>query len=324
MGVHVVSAEMTLNMASTAALADATGQLSSDATTALSAAIAAQTGVDVTEVANVTVAVKVKGSAPMELGTAEAAQAFVDSVPAKIAVEAGLALQVGVPSPSVTATLSVADAATDTAAADTTVTAADAATDTAAADTTVTTDTAAADTTRRLTQAENSRRLQGGVVNVDYEILADLSSSDTMTQSLQAESGSTELTSRINSQLETVEGIESVTVRNITAEPEITISYEIRTTDPERAQTAQASIAEASAGVGAQTDFMTEINDAMAENGVSVTITGMTVAEPVLEAEDTGEAAPVSRTVSSGTIRLGCRNFVMAFSAIAALSLLQL
>lgn len=313
--VHVVSAEMTLNMASTAALADDSGQLSSNATAALTKAIADQTGADLSEVTNVTVTVKVKGSAPMELADAAAAQAFVASAEAKLAVEAGLAAQVNVPPASVTATLSLADTATETAVADATVT--------AAADAAVTTTTTMA--SRRLTQVEDLRRLQGGGVNVDYEILADLSNSDSMTQSLQAESGSADLTTAINAELATVDGIDPVTVTEISAEPEVTISYQIRTVDAARAQQAQTSIAEASAGGDAQANLMSSINSEMAANGVSVNITGMTVAEPVLEVEDTGDAAaPVSRTDSSGTFRLGCRNFVMAFSAAVAMSLLQL
>merc|ERR1712195_414194 len=292
----------TLNMASTAALADDSGQLSSNATAALTKAIADQTGADLSEVTNVTVTVKVKGSAPMELADAAAAQAFVASAEAKLAVEAGLAAQVNVPPASVTATLSLADTATETAVADATVT--------AAADAAVTTTTTMA--SRRLTQVEDLRRLQGGGVNVDYEILADLSNSDSMTQSLQAESGSADLTTAINAELATVDGIDPVTVTEISAEPEVTISYQIRTVDAARAQQAQASL-------------MSSINSEMAANGVSVNITGMTVAEPVLEVEDTGDAAaPVSRTDSSGTFRLGCRNFVMAFSAAVAMSLLQL
>lgn len=315
--VHVVSAEMTLNMASTSALADSSGQLSSNATAALSAAIAAQTGADLSEVTNVTVAVKVKGSAPMTLADAAAAQAFVASPDAKLAVEAGLAVQVDVPPASVTATLSLADTATETAVADATVT--------AAADAAVTATTTTA--SRRLTQEEDLRRLQAGTVNVDYEILADLSNSDTMTASLQAVGGAAALSGAINDELAAnpVEGIDLVTVTQISAEPEVTISYQIRTVDADRAQQAQTNIAEASAGGDAQATLMSNINSQMEAMGVSVNITGMTVAEPVLEVEDTGDAAaPVSRTDSSGTFRLGCRNFVMAFSAAVAMSLLQL
>merc|ERR1711865_1249458 len=213
---------------------------------------------------------KVKGSAPMELADAAAAQAFVASAEAKLAVEAGLAAQVNVPPASVTATLSLADTATETAAADAAVT---------------TTTTMAS---RRLTQVEDLRRLQGGGVNVDYEILADLSHGDSMTQSLQAESGSADLTTAINAELATVDGIDPVTVTEISAEPEVTISYQIRTVDAETAQQAQTSIAEASAGGDAQAALMSGINSEMAAVGVSVNITGMTVAEPVLEVEDTG------------------------------------
>jgi len=257
------------------------------------------------------------GSAPMTLADAAAAQAFVASPDAKLAVEAGLAVQVDVPPASVTATLSLADTATETAVADATVT--------AAADAAVTATTTTA--SRRLTQEEDLRRLQAGTVNVDYEILADLSNSDTMTASLQAVGGAAALSGAINDELAAnpVEGIDLVTVTQISAEPEVTISYQIRTVDADRAQQAQTNIAEASAGGDAQATLMSNINSQMEAMGVSVNITGMTVAEPVLEVEDTGDAAaPVSRTDSSGTFRLGCRNFVMAFSAAVAMSLLQL
>merc|ERR1711967_117152 len=90
-----------------------------------------------------------------------------------------------------------------------------------------------------------SRRLQSGTVNVAYEIEADMASSAMMTADLGATDGAALLTDAINEQLANVTGIDAVEVETLTAEPQVTISYEIRTMDAAAARTAQATMAAA-------------------------------------------------------------------------------
>merc|ERR1711967_165887 len=97
-----------------------------------------------------------------------------------------------------------------------------------------------------------------------------------MGESLEAEDGAASLTAAINHQLENVTDIDAVAVQQIEAEPQVTISYEIRTTDEAAAQAAQETIAAASAGGAAQDTLLGGITAELAEAGFVVEISGMT------------------------------------------------
>lgn len=285
--VHEVSGSMTLNLTSVLGLSDGEGELSDAAQTALKDAIAAQIdGVDPQDVGNIEVVVKVKGTAPMQVANAAA---FVASAEAKQAVEAGLAAQAGVEASRVTATLSVAGA----------VPAGNATEETTTANTTANT---------------TGRRLQD-TVNVEYEIEADLSNSDMLTTSLRSADASA-LTTEINAALAEVEGDFDVTVDEISADSEVTISYQIRTTDLEAATAAEAALTAAATDETAQTSLMDGLNTALRERGVDVQVNSMTVAQPTREVEDTGDAATTPRPTSNGAFSFGPGGLLIAASAV--------
>jgi len=281
--VTVVSGEMTLNM-------DIPSDMSAEElVSALKTSIASQVpGLNESEVGNVTVSVVVKGTAPMVVGDPAA---FVASAVAKAAVEAGLAIQVGVAAEHVTATLSLE-----------------------ASEGATTPAPAATDTT---TTAPATRRLEGTVI-VTYDITADLANSATLTSSLQAADATTSLAAHINTEL-AAEGIE-VEVQEIEAESEVTISYEIRTVDSSVADTAQTVFSDAAAGAGnAGAGFTTSLTSELADLGHSVTIE-VTFAEPEVEVSEatTQTAAPSSSPTSSSAFRLGHGDVAVAMAAIAA------
>jgi len=292
--VHVVSAEMTLNMSFSGMSED---QLAEALKQAIVAQIGdpAESGINVSDVGNITISVKVKGTAPMTMADP---QAFMNNEEAKTAVKQGLATQTGAEVSDITTTFTVEGASADTG-------------------------EAAADTDESATTSnstdEPSRRLQG-VVNVDYEIETDLSAVDALTAELQAESAADSLTTAINAELEDVEGVDPVTVDEIEAEQEVTISYQIRTTDATAAAGAQTALAESAS---APTSLTTSLEANLLAQGVTVTIHGMTAEVGEVDTEDTGEdAAAPSSPISSNAFRLGHHHAAVA--AVVALALAQL
>lgn len=273
--VHEVSGAMTLDLTSVAGLSDG-DRLSDAAEGALKNAIAAQIeGVDAQDVGNITVVVKVKGRAPMQVADAAA---FVASAEAKQAVEAGLAAQANVNVTRVTATLSVGGAG------------------------------AAGNTSEETTTANTTERRLQETVNVEYEIQADLSDSDGLTSRLQSADASADLTAAINTELAEAEGDFDVTVDEISADSEVTISYQIRTTDPEAATAAAEALTAAATDETSQTALMTGLNTELAAAGVDVQVNSMTVAQPTVVVEDTGDAAPATTArpaSSNGAFRFG-------------------
>merc|ERR1712195_167775 len=124
------------------------------------------------------------------------------------------------------------------------------------------------------------------------------------------------LTDNINLELEDVEGIGSVSVEEIAAEPEVTISYEIRTTDADAARNAQAVMAAATAGGAGQDALMSGISDTLMSAGFNVTISDMTGSVTEVQTVAQGEAAPI-RTPTSGAFRLSLRDLLATAVAVA-------
>lgn len=308
--VHVVRAEMTLAMT----IPD--GMSEEQLANAMRESIAQQTGVGNSSVGNINITVKVVGTAPMVVADPAA---FVASAGAKLAVEAGLADQVGVPAPSVSAILSLAG---ETSSAPASASAPAPASAPGPAPSPSPAPAPAPVSARRLAEQEPERRLEG-TVNVDYEILADLASSGSMTADLESGSGAALLTDLINEQLENVTGIDPVTVQEILAEPQVTISYEIRTTDGNAAQLAQEVISAAAGGGTAQTDFLTAITEELAEAGLEVTISGMTGTVEEVQTEETGEAATTRTIPSSSAFSLTHRYVATAAAAAVAVASAQ-
>merc|ERR1712070_1163345 len=238
--------------------------------------------------------------------------AFVASPEAKTAVEAGLAVKVGVPASDVTATLSLADGSSAAPAG----APAPASSPASAPGPAPSPSPAPA---RRL-EHEPERRLSG-TVNVEYEIVADMASSSMMTTSLQADDGAASLTAAINDQLENVTDIEPVEVQDIEATPQVTITYEIRTTDAATAQAAQEYIAEASSGGAAAEGLVSGITAELAEAGFTVTIAEISGSVEPVQIEPQGDAPPSTRTQSSSAFRLSHRDVATALSLVVALAL---
>jgi hypothetical protein len=311
LAVHVVEAEMTLEMDFPANMS------ASQLETALRESIAASTGVSNTSVGKINITVKVVGTAPMVVADPAA---FVASPEAKTAVEAGLAVKVGVPASDVTATLSLADGSSAApAGAPAPASSPASAPSPAAAPGPAPSPSPAPASARRL-EHEPERRLSG-TVNVEYEIVADMASSSMMTTSLQADDGAASLTAAINDQLENVTDIEPVEVQDIEATPQVTITYEIRTTDAEAAQAAQEFIAEASSGGAAAEGLVSGITAELAEAGFTVTIAEISGSVEPVQIEPQGDAPPSTRTQSSSAFRLSHRDVATALSLVVALAL---
>merc|ERR1711998_662836 len=120
-------------------------------------------------------------------------------------------------------------------------------------------------------EEEAKRRLQEANVNVEYEIVVEnMGDSAQMMSSLQAADGATALTTAINTALTEAGSTISVAVTEISAEPEVTISYEIRTTDAEAASSAQAAMAAATAGGAEQEALLSGITSNLADAGFNV------------------------------------------------------
>merc|ERR1712216_135888 len=167
---------------------------------------------------------------------------------------------------------------------------------------------------RLLSEEEAERRLQG-TVNVEYEIeVENMGDSAQMMSSLQAADGASALQAAINAELPADLAVE---VTEIVAEPEVTISYEIRTTDAAAASTAQAAMAAATAGGADQDALLSGITSNLLDAGFNVTISSMsgTVEEVATVAQ--GEAAP-SRTPTSGAFRLSLRDLLATAVIVAA------
>merc|ERR1712070_104812 len=244
--------------------------------------------------------------------------AFVASPEAKTAVEAGLAVKVGVPASDVTATLSLADGSS----------AAPAGAPAPASSPASAPSPAAAPGPAPSPSPAPSRRLEheperrlSGTVNVEYEIVADMASSSMMTTSLQADDGAASLTAAINDQLENVTDIEPVEVQDIEATPQVTITYEIRATDAATAQAAQEYIAEASSGGAAAEGLVSGITAELAEAGFTVTIAEISGSVEPVQIEPQGDAPPSTRTQSSSAFRLSHRDVATALSLVVALAL---
>merc|ERR1712070_935681 len=156
----------------------------------------------------------------------------------------------------------------------------------------------------------------GGTVNVDYEIeVENMGDSAQMMSSLTDANGASDLQALINAELPAALAVE---VTEIEAEPEATISYEIRTTNAAAASSAQAAMAAASAGGAEQDLLLSGITSNLADLGFNVTISSMsgTVEEVATVAQ--GQAAQ-SRTPTSGAFRLSLRD-LLATAVIVAVA----
>jgi hypothetical protein len=121
-----------------------------------------------------------------------------------------------------------------------------------------------------------ARRLQGGGVDVSYEIeVQDGATADAMTTSFAA-ADTAALATAVNAELATAGGDLTVTsVESITAEPEVLVSYSIVTEDAAVAESVQTAVEEADA-----TAFTASINEELEAAGVETTVTVSEISAP--------------------------------------------
>merc|ERR1712224_642955 len=98
-----------------------------------------------------------------------------------------------------------------------------------------------------------------------------------------------------------VTGIDAVEVETLTAEPQVTITYEIRTTDAAAAREAQATMAAAASSGTGQDALLGDITQALADAGYAVTISSMSAEVEEVQVVEQGDAPP-SRP-SSNSVR---------------------
>merc|ERR1711988_419208 len=152
-------------------------------------------------------------------------------------------------------------------------------------------------------------------------IVTDMASSTAMTDSLVG--GAADLTTEINTQLAATDF--SVEVEQIAAAPEVTVTYEIRTTDAAAATAAQETIAAASTE-GSSSALVSGLTANLADtHGVQITITEMTsTASEVRSVSTASPSSPSPPPTTSNAFRLGHRDVVSAVVVAAAVALAQL
>jgi hypothetical protein len=296
MSIHKVSADMAFEMDSLPATLTETALAD-----AVKAQVASATGIAADAIGNVTVSVKVKGDTSMSVPDAAV---FAASVPAKTAVETGIAATAGTTASAVTATLTAGRRLTVE-------------------------DDDGFSIDSEADEDEGTRRLQQAVTAA-YEIeTTGVGQSRTMLAGMGAATATTGLATQITTALaasgDATVGSITPTVSSVSAVPKVTVAYEISTTNATAATEAQATMAAAASSGTGQTSLISGITATLAANGVTVTISNMTGTVAAVQASTPGAAAAnassSSRTPTSSAVRHSLRHVAMSVVVTVAAAL---